>query len=97
VKQIEVRYVAHVTALTGLSLESADAGGGPYRTDASSIRELVEELEARYPGFFELFVNPGSGRLNLNAMIYYGDPGEVPISVIDLDQPIRDGGTVTFW
>jgi hypothetical protein len=44
-----------------------------------------------------MFVNPGPGTLNLNAMIYYGAPGEIPISVIDLDHPIGDGGTVTFW
>ena len=88
--QLELRYVAHVTTLTGALLES-------YRTESCSIRELVDELDARYHGFNELFVSTETGGLNLNAMIYYSDPGDVPISVIDLDHPIRDGGTVTFW
>lgn len=87
---LELRYVAHVTALTGVLLEH-------HQTAASSLRQLVEELDGKYPGFRVLFVNADRGTLNLNAMIYYSDPGEVPISVIDLDQPIQDGGTVTFW
>jgi hypothetical protein len=90
VKQIELRYVAHVTALTGNLLERR-------QTIASSIRELVEELDATYPGFHDLFVNAATGALQFNAMIYYSDPGAVPVSVIDVDLPIRDGGIITFW
>ena len=89
-KQLELRYVAHVTTLTNRLLES-------HQTTAASIRELVAELDGTYPGFWEMFVRPETGTLSLNAMIYYGAPGEIPISVIDLDQPIGDGGTVTFW
>jgi hypothetical protein len=90
VKQLELRYVAHVTTLTNCLLES-------YQTMASSLRELVAELDSAYPGFQEMFVSPETAKLNLNAMIYYGAPGQVPVSVIDLDQRIGDGGTVTFW
>jgi hypothetical protein len=89
-KQLELRYVAHVTTLTKCLLES-------HQTMASSIRKLVADLDGKYPGFWEMFVHPETGTLNLNAMIYYGAPGEIPISVIDLDHPIGDGGTVTFW
>jgi hypothetical protein len=89
-RQLELRYVAHVTTLTNRLLEG-------HQTTASSIRELVAELDGEYPGFWEMFVGPGAGTLNLNAMIYYGAPGEIPISVIDLDHPIGDGGIVTFW
>jgi hypothetical protein len=89
-KQLELRYVAHVTTLTHCLLEG-------HQTMASSLRELVAELDGTYPGFQEMFVNPKTETMNLNAMIYYGAPGEVPISVINLDHPIGDGGTVTFW
>jgi hypothetical protein len=89
-KQLELRYVAHVTTLTDRLL-------GGHQTTASSVRELVAELEGVYPGFRQMFVRPETGTLSLNAMIYYGAPGEVPISVIDLDHPIADGGTVNFW
>jgi hypothetical protein len=88
--QLELRYVAHITTITGVLEEG-------HQTKASTIRELLDELDARYGGFCELFVSPKTGQLNLNTMIYYSDPGEVPISVIDLDHPVRDGGTVTFW
>jgi hypothetical protein len=89
-KQLELRYVAHVTTITDILQEG-------HQTEAVTIRELLDELDARYGGFHELFVNPGTGELNLNTMIYYSDPGEVPDSVIDLDHPVGDGGTVTFW
>jgi hypothetical protein len=89
-KQLELRYVAHITTITGILQEN-------HPTNTATIRELVDELDAKYSGFRELFVSPQTGQLNLNTMIYYSDPGEVPISVIELDHPVRDGGTVTFW
>ena len=89
-KNLELRYVAHVTTLTNQLLEG-------HQTEATSIRELVAELDGAYPGFQEMFVRPETGTLSLNAMIYYGAPGEIPISVIDLDQPVADGATITFW
>ena len=89
-KQLELRYVAHVTTLTHCLLES-------HQTTAPSIHALVDELDSRYPGFRDMFVNPRTETLNLNAMIYYAAPGEVPLSVIDLNHAIGDGGTVTFW
>jgi hypothetical protein len=89
-KELELRYVAHVTTLTSTLVES-------HQTTASSIRELVAELDTRYDGFQSLFLDSEIESLKLNAMIYYSDPGEIPISVINLDHPIRDGGTVTFW
>lgn len=89
-KQLELRYVAHVTTLTDCLLEN-------YQTTASSLRELVAELDGVYPGFREMFENPETRTLSLNAMIYYGAPDQVPISVIDLDQRIDGGATITFW
>ncbi|MGQ9456690.1 MAG: MoaD/ThiS family protein [Anaerolineae bacterium] len=89
-KEVELRYVAHITDITGVPKER-------YRTGAATLRDLVEELEARYGGFREAFVDPATGRLRWNAMIYYRSPGEVPVAVVDLDQPLGDGAAVTFW
>jgi len=89
-KHLQLRYVAHVTTLTSALQES-------HQTDVATLRELVDELDLAYGGFRKLFVNPETRQLNLNTMIYYSDPGEVPISVINLDHPVSDGGTVTFW
>jgi hypothetical protein len=90
VNQLELRYVAHVTTLTGRLRER-------YGTAASSVRDLLVELDRMYPGFQALFVNPRTQGLNLNSMIYVAAPGEIPISVIDLEQPLEDGGIITFW
>ncbi len=89
-RQLDLRYIAHVTTITGILEES-------YQTCVATIRELLDELDAKYGGFRALFVNPQTGQMSLNAMIYYSDAGEVPVSVIDLDHAINDGGTVTFW
>ena len=90
IRRLDLRFIAHVTTITGILEES-------YQTGVSTIRELLNELDARYSGFRELFVNPETGQMNLNAMIYYSDAGEVPVSIIDLDHAVSDGGTVTFW
>jgi len=89
-KQLELRYVAHVTTITRILQED-------YQTEASTIGELLDDLDARYGGLRGLFVNPDTGQLNLNTMIYYSDPGKIPVSVIDLDHQVVDGGTITFW
>jgi molybdopterin converting factor small subunit len=89
-KELDLQYIAHVTTVTGTL-------GETYRGDAGTLRTLVEELNERYEGFLTLFVSAETRGLNLNAMIYYSDPGEVPVAVLDLDRPIQDGATVTFW
>lgn len=89
-KEVELRYIAHITDITGRLKERC-------RTDAATLRELLEELDARYGGFREAFVDPTTGQLRLNAMIYYRGRGEVPAAVVDLDRPLGDGAAVTFW
>lgn len=89
-KELELQYVGPVAALANLLAER-------YTTQAATLRALIEELDARRPGFLQMFVHPQTGQLNLNAMIYYGDPGQTPAPILNLDHPIQDGGTVTFW
>lgn len=89
-KKLQLRYVACVYPITGKMEEICDS-------KASTIRELLEELDARYGGFCDLFINKASGRLNLNTMIYYGEEGKIPFAVIDLDQSVEDGAKVMFW
>jgi hypothetical protein len=89
-KKLQIRYVACVLPITGIMEEECNS-------DAGTMRELLEELEVRYGGFCDLFINRESGRLNLNTMIYYGEDGKAPVAVIDLEQPIKDGASVMFW
>lgn len=88
--RLELRYVAHISVITGKLAEE-------YETDAETLRELVSELDGHYRGFRRTFENPDSGRLSLNAMIHYGDKGKPHAAVTNLDAPIQDGGTITFW
>lgn len=88
--ELELRYVAHITALTGLTKERRHTGVG-------TLRALIDELEARYAGFRQAFVDRESGGLKLNAMIYYCDVGQTPLAVVNLDHPLKHGAVVTFW
>lgn len=88
--ELELRYIAHITALTYTVKER-------YRTQAETLRQLIGELNHRYPGFETVFIHPDTGKLNLNAMIYYGEPGRPPAAVIDMDRPIGDQSVITFW
>jgi len=84
---LELRYVAHISAITGKLAEH-------YETDAATLRQLVKELDMHYPGFRETIEDPNTGRLSLKAMIYYGDKNRPHLSVTDLDSPIRRDGHV---
>lgn len=86
---LELRYVAHVSTVTGRLDEN-------WETAAESLRELIVELDGRYPGFQEIFVDPESSRLSLRAMIYSLEEGKLPASVTDLDQPLGSGAVI-FW
>ena len=89
-KEIELHYVAHVTTLTSLMKEVLP-------TKAETLRELIHELDARYSGFREMFIDEGTQQLKLNAMIYYSDEQQLPMAVVDLGRLVRDNATVTFW
>lgn len=89
-KALQLRYVAATYPITSKLDEE-------FKTTASSIRELIKELDDVYGGFLEMFINEESGKLNLNTMIYYGEKGKVPVAVLDIDQAITDGARITFW
>jgi len=88
--ELELRYVAHITTLTTKVKER-------YSTLSGTLRNLIDELEVKYCGFRQVFVDSETGRLKLNAMIYYSDAGQTPEAIIDLDHPIKDGAKVIFW
>jgi hypothetical protein len=90
IKELSLRYAGPVVPVTGIL-------GERYETEGTTLRDLLNELDRKYGGFDEIFVNRKTGKLNLNVMIYYGGPGNVPVAVIDLDQPIEDHAKITFW
>ena len=70
-KKLELRYVAAVYPITNKLNED-------YQTTASTMRELINELDDKYGGFSEMFLDSESGGLTLNTMIYYGEKGVGP-------------------
>jgi len=89
-KKLYLRFVAIAYPITGKLNEE-------WGTSATTMRELLAELDSKYGGFFEMFINTETGKLNLNTMIYYGETRSVPVAVLDVDQPISDGARITFW
>lgn len=89
-KRLELRYVAAVYPITSTLSEQ-------YDTSANTVRELITELNERYGGFSEMFLDLKTDGLTLNTMIYYGEEGSVPKGVLDADQEISGGATLTFW
>jgi molybdopterin converting factor small subunit len=88
--KLNLRYVAAVYPITGIQEEI-------YEAKAGTLRELIDELDERYGGFHQMFIDDETGRLQLNTMIYYGEEGTVPVAVLDLDQSIKNGARITFW
>lgn len=76
--------------ITGILEES-------YETESTTLRSLIDELDQRYGGFNEMFINPETGRMNINTMIYYGEEGKVPVAVLDIDQEVAAGAKILFW
>ena len=89
-KKLNLRYVAATYPITGIMDEE-------FRSEAATIRELLEELDAKYGGFMEMFINQTTGGLNLNTMIYYGEKEKVPVAVLNIEEPVSDGARITFW
>ena len=88
--QLKLRYLAHVSMVTGVLQEI-------HETQPCSLKALLAELDQRYRGFQEIFVSSEGERLNLNAMIFYQPPGKLPTPAIDLNFPLENGATLTFW
>jgi len=88
---LELRYVAHVAMLTGNILKE------PWQTNATTVRELISELDVHYGGFIKMFIDQETNGLCLNATIYYNKEGQSPMSILDLDYPLSDNAIVTFW
>ena len=89
-KDLYLRYAGCAIPITGILHEQ-------WKTPVKTLRGLLGELDAKYGGFHEIFIDPKTGEMKFNVMIYYTGAGRAPIPVIDLDQPIEDHSEITFW
>jgi molybdopterin converting factor small subunit len=88
--RLKLRYLAHVSMVTGVLQEVCE-------TQATSLKALLDELDQRYGGFQDLFLSSKGSGFNLNAMIFYQPPGKIPAPAMNLQSPLEDGATLTFW
>jgi hypothetical protein len=88
--RLKLRYLAHVSMVTGILQEF-------HETRATSLKSLLDELDQRYDGFQNLFLPSKGSGFNLNAMIFYQPPGKIPAPAMNLQSPLEDGATLTFW
>ena len=87
---LSLRYAGCAIPVTGILHEHC-------KTNMKTIRGLLSELNAKYGGFNEMFIDRRSGEIKFSVMIYYCRAGQAPIPVIDLDQPIENHSIITFW
>ena len=87
--RLNIRYVAHVTMITGVLREVV-------ATAAANLGQLIGELDRKHPGLGRLVLDDKKN-FRLDAMVFYQPPGKLPAPLVSLDAPLEEGGTLTFW
>ncbi len=81
---VEVRVTANLQSLVG--------GQRSVQGEGSTVRELLDDLDSRYPGFKDLLVT--DGELHRYVNIYLKDED---IRFLDkLDTPLKEGDTLSI-
>ncbi|HEU4760094.1 MAG TPA: MoaD family protein [Dehalococcoidia bacterium] len=81
---IEVRLTANFQKLVG--------GNRSVQGEGSSVRELLEDLDSRYPGFKQVLVT--DGKLHRFVNIYLND--EDIRFLAQLDTPLNEGDVLSI-
>jgi molybdopterin converting factor small subunit len=88
VRKLVLKYCTHIAVFTGKLIETIE-------TKAKTVKDLITELDEKYPGFKELFfVN---GKFNVRTMIYIKKKGAFTLPVIDQMTPLKDFDEVIFF
>jgi molybdopterin converting factor small subunit len=86
-KKLVLKYCTHIAVFTGKLIETVE-------TKAKTIRELIAELDEKYPGFKELFFI--NGKFNVRTMIYLKKKRAFTLPVIDTISSLKDFDEVIF-
>jgi molybdopterin converting factor small subunit len=87
---VHLNYLSHIIVVTGKSRETIDTTG-------QTIYDLISELNEKYPGIKNIFVEPESGILNVRTMIHLERSRQPLIVVMDLSFKIEDGDIIYLW
>lgn len=89
-KYAYLKYVGHIAVMTGKIREALSLKG------IKTIADLISRLDTENPGFKEVFMPPG-GVFNSRTSIICRRAGQPSFGVIDEEEEIQDGDTLTFW
>jgi len=85
-----LKYVGHIAVMTGKLREAVSLEG------VKTISHLLFKLDKTYPGLREVFLPPG-GVFNSRTAIILRRPGQCSFSIVNEEEPIRDGDLLTLW
>lgn len=85
-----IKYGGHISFITGKLKESVELRG-------KTVDALLSELDEKYPGLKEIFIDPETGILNLRTNIYLRRSGEPTIGLLDREFELSDGDTLMLW
>lgn len=89
-KYAYLKYVGHIAVMTGRIREVISLD------QVNTISALVSKLDAKHPGFKEVFMPPG-GVFNSRTAIICRRSGQPSFGLIDEDAAVEDGDVLTFW
>lgn len=86
-RKLVIKYCTHIAVFTGKLIETIE-------TKAKTVKELITELNEKYPGFRELFFI--NGKFNVRTMIYIKKKEAFTLPVIDQMTMLKDFDEVIF-
>lgn len=86
---IEIRYISFLVIITGKMKEI-------IQTNATTVKELIKELGAKYEGFSDIFLAQDQDT-ELRSVIYLRRKNEPPQGVIDANFKLAEEDIFMFW
>ena len=85
-----VKYGGHVSLATGKFEEE-------YGLHGTTITDLIEELDTKYPGFKDIFVPSQYGIMNMRTSIFLRRAGQPAQPILDPKFELNDGDNLLMW
>lgn len=85
-----VKYAGHISVVTGKLKEVIEMKG-------ETVYDLLRELDRKYPGFQDIFINPEDGILNLRTAISLQRSGECASQILDPKFKLKGGDNIMLW
>ena len=87
---VYLKYVGHIAVMTGKLREPIGLEG------VKTVSDLISRLDEKYSGLKEVFIPPG-GVFNSRTAIILRRAGQGSFSIINEEEPIKGGDTLTLW